>query len=140
MSTILTFHFSPEFDPSQKDRWGTAWDQFSYSALKSSGGAVSSKTCGGWAVNHSSFCGVIRYKDIPAMKQHLFEAGSKEPLYGGLGKLKGLAEKGMDVEFASMYCLEDGWLGSVTKTRKDNPGREAMFAKMRKMLPSSSKA
>lgn len=90
-------------------------------ALKSEGGTVSSKTCAGWALDHSSFCGVVRYIDVTSMKQFL----SGESL--GLGKLKELAGEGMDVEFASMYCLEDGWLGKVTETRKDNPGVRQIF-------------
>ena len=90
-------------------------------ALKSEGGTVSSKTCAGWALDHSSFCGVVRYIDATSMKQFL----SGEPLE--LRKLKELAGEGMDVEFLSMYCLEDGWLGKVTETRKDNLGVREMF-------------
>jgi hypothetical protein len=139
MPTILTFHFPSEFDPSKRGEWQTAWDQFGRAALKSKGGVVSSKTCGGWAVDRRSFCGVVRYINIPAMKQYLSEAESKTPLYG-LANLKGLASEGMDVKFASMYCLNDGWLGSVTKSHKDNSGVEKMFAKMQKLHSGSSKS
>jgi hypothetical protein len=130
ISTILIFHFPSEFDPSKKNEWNTAWDQFSYFALQSNGGVVSSKTCGGWAVDHKSFCGMIRYINIAAMKQYISDVESKAPLYSGLEKLKELASEGMDVEFASMYCLENGWLGSVTETQKDNPAVRNMFADM----------
>jgi hypothetical protein len=112
-------------DPLEKEEWDIAWEQFSYVALKSDGGGVSSKTCAGWSLDHSSFCGVVRYMDVTSMKHFL----SREVL--GLGKLKELAGEGMDVEFASMYCLEDGWLGKVTETRKDNPEVRKMFEDVR---------
>ena len=108
-------------DTLQREEWDIAWEQFSYEALKSDGGAVSSKTCAGWALDHSSFCGVVRYMDVTSMKQFL----SVESLR--LGKLKQLAGGRMDVVFASMYCIEDGWLGKVTQTRKDNPRVRDMF-------------
>jgi hypothetical protein len=69
---------------------------------------------------------MIKYSDIPSMKRYLKEAETKTPLYGGLGKLKELASGGMDVEFSSMFCLEHGWLGSVTETEKHDPKLQAM--------------
>jgi hypothetical protein len=67
-------------------------------SLESEGGGVTSRTCGGWALDGFFCCGVMRYRDIPGMKQLL----SREVL--GLVKLKELAGKEMNVEFASMYC------------------------------------
>jgi hypothetical protein len=122
MSTILTFHFPSDFDHLFKNpEWDTAWHRFSNAALRSEGGVVSSGTCAGWSIDHKSFCGVVKYQDIPTMKQYLAEAELKVSSEGGLGKLKELARWGVDVEFASMFCLEDGWLGSVTETQKDRP-------------------
>ena len=143
MSTILTFHFPTEFDPSKNREWQTGWDRFSRATLKSNGGVVCRGTCGGGAVDRRSFCGVIRYINLPAVKQHLLEEESRGPLYGGLVQMKALASEGMVVEFASMYELRDGWLGSVIKTHKDDPRhnqvveRFARFAKTRANSASS---
>jgi hypothetical protein len=61
------------------------------------------------------------------MKQYLTEASTHKLLYGGLARLRELASEGMDVEFASMFCLEHGWLGSVTETIKHDPALQSMF-------------
>jgi len=82
---------------------------------------VSSGTCAGWSFDRRSFIGMIRYSDIPTMKQYLEEAQTTKVLYGGLPRMRELASEGMDIEFTSMFCLEHGWLGSVTETRKHDP-------------------
>jgi len=112
ISTILTFHFPADFN--RFSEWDTAWAAFSIAALKTPGGAVSSGTCAGWSVDRETFCGVVKFADIEGMKGFL---AGEEPCLGRLEELAG----GMDVEFAGLLCLEDGWLGGVTRTRREYP-------------------
>lgn len=85
--------------------------------MKSPGGTVSSGTCAGWSVDGETFCGIVKFAHKDSMKKFL--AGEEL----SLGKLNELAS-GMDVEFASLLCLEDGWLGHVTTTQRVYPELE----------------
>lgn len=136
VSCILTFNFSSTLPPEDRMSFDRAWELFSHAVLKSEGGVVASNTCAGWSQDLRAFCCVIRYMDIASMKQYLARAEIKSDQ---LKLMINLADRRVNMEFVgAMWCLEKGWLGSVTENeteedKRRNEQTKNMFADWNRM-------
>ena len=104
-----------ELRRTRKNVWDTAWSVFRKAALKSEGAWIADKSLDGWSFGANrtrdapeqapkSFIGVFRFSNAQTARQFVDGVKNSEPseINGGLGKLKILAERGMDIEAVSM--------------------------------------
>ncbi|KAF2175937.1 hypothetical protein K469DRAFT_679289 [Zopfia rhizophila CBS 207.26] len=139
ISALLTFHIPENIDLSAQDPtdrlnrprkafFQNCWEILKNKAVHSEGGIVASNAAGGWSLNtelnsndHVSFFAALRWKSIDSMKKFIEEAFGKHWIETGLPKMVEIAGGRMQMEFTSMYCFKEGWLGSVTKSEEDVP-------------------
>lgn len=129
ISVLFTFKF-PKPLGSGAPEWDASFGEFSNAVMKSSGGVVATSCSSGWELNKSSFCGAFRYLSQDAMKLFL-EGGEGKRLFE---TLQSLATAGVEVEYLETRQFDQGWQGSVDKTRPDNPVATAMFSDLQSKL------
>lgn len=105
-----------ELKRTKKNVWDTAWSIFREAALKSEGAWIADKSLDAWSVGADgrapdtwekmprSVIGVFRFANAQTARRFVNAVRNLKPseANGGLGKLKILAERGMNVEAVNM--------------------------------------
>ncbi|KAF2096137.1 hypothetical protein NA57DRAFT_78908 [Rhizodiscina lignyota] len=125
VSVLLTFRFSPSYDPSaidENDEASTAprtkqivfenlWAALSRAALQSDGGVISSSGAQGWYVEENendkgqtkSFIGIFRFKDLESAHTFFDPQRNRDTHDEGvIGKMRGIADAGFEIEYVRM--------------------------------------
>ncbi|KAF7556398.1 hypothetical protein G7Z17_g1451 [Cylindrodendrum hubeiense] len=134
-SDTVSAHFTFKFNDglgssSDAGQWDAVFAQFATGVMGSPGGVVATSATYGWELNHDSYTAAFRYLNIEAMQSFLQENDASQLLE----QLRSRATGGIEIEFLETRLFSHGWLGSVDKTRPENPATTAMFAEARNIF------
>lgn len=127
ITVFTTFHLPLDWEPNdidekdelrrtKKNVWDNAWSVFREAALKSEGAWIADKSLDGWSVGvderardaseqaPQAFIGVFRFASAQTALQFVNGVRNSEhsEMNGGLGNLKMLAERGVNIEAVNM--------------------------------------
>ncbi|KAF5013062.1 hypothetical protein FDECE_889 [Fusarium decemcellulare] len=124
VSALFTFKFNSQPSSDEAAQWDASFASFARAVLKSPGGVVATTFSYGWELNRSSFCAAFRYLDIESMQSFVGQENGSQLF----GELQSRATGGVEVEFLETRVYDQGWQGSVDKTRPENPAAASLIA------------